>query len=187
MPWTTKRGQSRRSRRPTPAMPSTTLALSRISATAPVERVRYQRALGPAAASIVSRGRAASRPSGSRSRRRRRAGRAGRVLEPCRRPLAANDRGGAGDVGVDACRCGDADRPPVLARGSARRRVENMVEALRAANPAAKRRARGGKASGGDRNRLTGAAPRRAGCPRRRERSSPRPEWRRRWRCRRRG
>ena len=79
--------------------------------------------------------------------------------EPAERALAADDRGRAGDVGVQAGGGGDADRAPDGARPAGPVAGSTQVVDGRARRrPAADGRARGGQAAGAERDPLAGAS-----------------------------
>src|ERR1035437_2596630 len=126
----TNRGRLAVRRRRTLATPIATLSVSRTSAIVPVPRVRYQYALGPAAARVSITG--CPRPGSGPARDDRggcwlggrRGRRLGRLLEPApvaraargraaagaRGRLAGGGAGGRGGAAVERARCGDRDQ-----------------------------------------------------------------------------
>ena len=140
--------------------PSTTLAVRSSSVTAPVARVRYHRALGPAVASNVSS--EASSGSGqpaasviAPSRATSRAGSPRNSSHSGARSRAENRRR-AGDVGVDAAARRHADGPPAAVGRPAARRVQYVVQLCFAPTPAPNGRARRREPAGSQRDRLSG-------------------------------
>ena len=132
-------------------MPSTRLAVSRTSDTAPVPRARYQSSL------FVTSMRSLGRPLACRDDGARRADEAGRQrasIEPVDGGFALHDAGGRRHVRIDAGRGRHADRAPDRERRCAGRRIDDVMHRAVAAPPDPDRRARGRQASLRDRDRL---------------------------------
>src|SRR5437660_584730 len=77
-------------------------------------------------------------------------------VQPADRALAAQDRRGAGDVGADAARGGDADGAPAGPGGPAGDRVDDVMQPRIAAPPGAAERTRRGQAAVADHDDLAG-------------------------------
>ncbi len=84
-------------------------------------------------------------------------------VEPLGRLRAAQDRGRAGDVRVDAARGRDAHRPPAGIGGPAGGRDDDVVQVRPVAPPGAPQGARGGQAAVPDQHHLAGLDAGRAG------------------------
>ena len=188
---TTNRGQRGLLKRLTPATPSARLNVSSSSATAPVERVRYQYVLGrPRRADGHRDSPSSARPVADEAHGAVIAHQArgqSQLLEPRRGCLRADQRGGAGDVRVQARLRGDAHRAPARRHGRAGRGIDDVVPRPSLVAPAPGRRAGGRDPAAADRDRLPLLAGHAAVVVGDIDPPALLAARRRRWRCRRRG